>query len=197
MSYRNDHDAALARVDALERELAVLKGERIELPQSPRRMPWLVLAVSAAALIASLIFGLFIKDERLREQTEQRVAQAEEQVASVSRDELELCVAKLPPRPLYFDPLADKLQIVAASGACRNLVHRYVDGGLLANDEHRAAAIWAWAEDDLANSISLITEYYRVGPDVDDHATERQLWLEYDRLLRHRNAALEVWRTRH
>src|SRR6478609_5774129 len=61
MSYRDDHDAALARIDALEEELALLQNQQQPPPEAPATRRWTKGMLSLTGIlfaIAALCIGI-------------------------------------------------------------------------------------------------------------------------------------------
>lgn len=185
MSYRNDHDAALARVDALEAELhhMALEYEKLRTatpaPAAPRRRVWAAIAITAGALSA---FAIPIGAH--------------------------LAASNAPPAPSIAPTPAAPFDL----GACVRAIHMPPQLDATRTDPHGAAqpvepivasiapcrmqlapGAWRDAEDQLAGAVSRIVVYYEHDPyALDGYRTARQLWREYDDALAHRYAVLPV-----
>jgi hypothetical protein len=185
MSFRNDHDAALARVDALESELATLrkafKAERaretISLnPASvPRaRTPW-ILGIALVAVASGTAVGAGV----LLRGGPNEPAVDESSVAA----------------PASFDPILDNWEVrwdlracrdaitkipgATSSGAsCRPLLHLH-DSHALDPNVRGQVAMWARAEDELAGLITRLQS-----------GSTPELWSDYDRAVSARDAVL-------
>ena len=208
MSYRNDHDAALARVDALEQEVAKLRASA---PAAPHKehgnasrggMPVLAVAGSLVALVAGIAGGVAIAIGN--EDASPRIEAQPPVVESVSRETLTACATAIAARPALLD--ADNTDPHRAQPVSVGSLHRT---GAACRDELRAMAAtasrgerdalgkWAAAEDELAGTISRIQVYYSSDPyKLDGYATAKQLWVEYDRALDGRDGALRDWRVK-
>ena len=201
MSYRNDHDAALARVDALESEIARIKGEQLPAPSAehiPARPPWALLAALGASSIVGLGFGIAAGAHADAVQSPQA-----RQVGRIERALLERCADHIQPSPHFTAELADPRAakpvnvdaIVHTGAACRDDLRTFIATSMISNAEHAQLSTWLATEDELSNSISMIVTYYGSDPyRLDGYSTARQLWLEYDRAYFQRKQALERWR---
>lgn len=200
MSYRNDHEAALARIDALEQEVATLRAIPTT-PVAPRRRSrgWLVLAASTAAIVGGVIGGVAVG---LAADT---TPHPRHPLASspVDRTFIKWCADAIQPAPQLdeerTDPRAERpvaVEPIGRTGApCRAELRELLATPALSPDERDALWKWVVQEDELAGAISRIEVYYGNDPYTLDHyASARQLWVEYDRAYFSRNRALEQWR---
>ena len=141
MTYRSDHDAALHRLDTLERELAEIRSEKPAsvvaiTPPLPRSRAWLALGMvgwMAAAGVCGwkLIGGLA-----------DGPASAAAEVAPPKvndRAALQSCVNQLE---------------VRGPAPCRPLLHLH-DSLDLSYDQRGLVAMWARTEDELALTVDL------------------------------------------
>jgi hypothetical protein len=192
MSYRNDHDAALARIDALEAELAALQSATPE-PEiaKPRRgVPWLTLGVALSATIAvGTMFGVFEFNQGINRGREQAVATLTLAPVAPSTRSYDGCRAQIT-HPLGLsagstDPRGsahDVHAIVHTEAPCRLELQHSTDP---------AIRRWSRAENELAGDISRIVVYYEHDPyTLDGYTTAGQLWKEYDAAIVERDAAL-------
>lgn len=218
MSYRNDHDAALARVDALETELEQMAGEyektRAALaaqrpPTRPRRGPGIALA---AAMFAVMSVGVGVGITALRApEPEAPVAVArvapEPYDSSALTPDLEKCLAGVEASmhsSTRFDAettdprgaLARSPQPIIAIGAgCRPALDRAVTSTTLDGPTRALLGRWIAREDELAGAISRITVYYGSDPyALDGYATAGQLWREFNRARESRDALIDAER---
>ena len=204
MTYRNDHEAALARVDALEQELAQLrKTEPVRPKPSRGGMPGLAIAGGILALAAGVAGGVAIaigSEPAAVKQPASEVRGEPGVGASGDRGTLTSCANAIQPKPALdaesTNPRGPHRLSVDAIGRtaapCREQLHAFVGGSA---DERDALWQWAVSEDELAGTISRIEVYYANDPyKLDDYSTARQLWLEYDRACHVRNRVLEQWR---
>lgn len=217
MTYRSDHDAALARVDALERENAKLTAENAKLREPAEGMDWngpayrvrsgsrsvLAIAATGTLFATALIAGVLGAREHVQEAKLQRF---EVRSTGIARERLEKCARAIGEAPgldaVSTDPRAPSpasIEPVKATGApCREDLRVYLDSGLIDPRERRSVDAWRKAEDELAGTISRLVVYYRSDPyALDGYATARQVWIEYDRAVTARDAAVAVWRRSH
>lgn len=139
MTYRSDHDAALNRLDALERELAELRADRaaepIALPPAPprRSRAWLVLGlfswVAATGIAAVKLVG-GASDGPASAAPASHAGEAPPP-ARTDRAELRACARN-----------------TVALAPCRPLLHLH-DSLDLTPDERGLVAMWARTEDAL------------------------------------------------
>jgi len=204
MSYRSDHDAALARVDALELENARLAGENAKL-----RDPMPATAESSFGKKATVLFGgaatsitvaiLALVASSGSPKSHHDNAPAAIHVAPV---DLAGCANGLAPNPHYGPKTTDPRESMALpvdpithTTGCRDEIRRVLDEGVISDVERYVLARWLAAEDDLANRVSMITTYYGTDPyTLDGYSTAPQLWREYDQAYDRRQVALEEWR---
>lgn len=198
MTYRNDHEAALLRVDALEQEVARLRTAAP--PPKPATKP----RVGASLLrigIAMLVTGVGVAAVVGRDRPAAVAAPAIVEVAQpveVELDSVKDCIAKIAPLDRALDETTTDPNGAAVSTAnlAKTGASCRVEIAALANsaaspelrDKFRR---WSIAEDKLADPISLITVYYANNPYALDHySTAPQLWREYHRARNARDAVL-------
>lgn len=181
MSYRNDHDAALLRITALEGELAQLKKQPPALAKPPQRA-WP--AIAASLLGVGAVVAAFAA---MRATHNTEVEAAPTLAAPL---ELRTCAAGIRRVSLdagSTDPrggAASVAPLAATGAACRPELAR------VAVDDPKLER-WRVAEDRLANVISLITVYYGNDPYALDHyASAPQLWREYEHARAERDLVL-------
>jgi hypothetical protein len=210
MSYRNDHEASLLRVDALEAELEVLRlayerqratnDAEKPLPKRRSRTAWIV----AGAMIA-LTAGTAIGAVSLFRATAPEEPRPSEPAATTGtptmaddrtllRECRDAIVPLADPRTAETtDPhgLHRSVAQIAETGApCRRLL---ADADHLAIDPTLRAAVvrWSQAEDQLIGDITRTMIYYQSDPyAADGYRSAPQLWKEYDRDVTARNAVL-------
>jgi hypothetical protein len=218
MSYRNDHDAALARVDALETELEQMAGEyertRAALAAkdtavAPR--PRKAGAITAVFLAAVASVGAGLGMAMLRTPSEPEVpvavAAADPDDSSALTSDLEMCLAGVEASmhtSTRFDAettdprgsLGRSPQPIIAIGAgCRPELDRVAADTKLDAPTRALLGRWIAREDELAGAISRITVYYGNDPyALDGYATAGQLWRELDRARESRDALIEAER---
>jgi hypothetical protein len=160
MSYRNDHDAALSRVDALEHELAQLRRERSGERSKPRRGRK-VFGVIAVGVVCAAAMAWTRGDKT--------VPAAEVPAVKIA---------------MTSDPCAGPIEERAARDAKaadpRTVGHRsaieVMRGAAICGPRE---AVPSAAEE---NVSSLITVYYDGDPvALDGYATAEQLWREFHR----------------
>lgn len=194
MTYRNDHEAALLRVDALEQEVARLRSAPAPVapkPATKRKGVASLLRVGLAVVFVSAGLVAVIARDR-------PVVQAAPPPGMVpaSVDPLTECIAKIAPldramNETTTDPHGDasSIAVIAKTGApCRREL-----ATITVDDPALSAALqkWAKAEDQLADPISMIAVYYGANPyTLDNYATAPQLWREYNRARDARDAVL-------
>jgi len=204
MSYRNDHDAALARAHALEAEVAHLKADAalrvVSLPKPPVRRGVVGIAL-ATALLGGALGVAFAGEPVAPVASDPTPARAMATLDTrINRVALDQCIEGIKPLPtirgLRLTPL--EVTAVEATGApCRTEIRDYLEQGLWSPDERAALTNWAAAEDRLANSISMVAVYHRDDPiRLDGGATAGQLWSEYARAHADRDATIVIWRNR-
>lgn len=189
MSYRNDHEAALLRVDALEQEVARLrKTAPPEKPATKSRARASLFRIGLVALLAGA--GVAAILGRDRPTVAAAPAPVEQVKPKVVAPDLRDCIAAIAPVDVKLDETttdphgaAEPIAWIAKTGAsCR---------AELAKSSDPAVQRWADAEAKLADPISLITVYYSGDPYTLDHyGTAAQLWREYHRARLVRDDAL-------
>ena len=200
MSYRNDHEAALLRVDALEQEVARLRSAPTSTTPAAatKRSPvasWfrigLVLGLAGAGVVA-----MIARDRPTAAASSLAIERVE---LPPSLAGVRTCIAAIKPLDRAIDATttdphgaANSTAWIAATGApCRTLL-----ASLDELDEpdpvlRDKLGRWATAEDKLVDPISLITVYYASDPyALDNYASAPQLWREYHRARLERDDAL-------
>lgn len=210
MTYRNDHEAALARIDALEHELTELRAapapaEPVEhRAPRPRDRTAVVLTACTVGLFAGIVGGVMLGlgGESPREPRPHTVVKHDSS-APVRRDFILWCADAIRQGPIRSTQLTDphgthalRIEPTGHTGvACRDEVNQYVTSPELTANEREALWQWAVHEDELAGASSRIEVYYANDPaKLDGYATAPQLWLEYDRAYYGRNRAVDSWR---
>lgn len=208
MSYRNDHDAALSRVDALEAELDAMrrKYERdvAEKPPQERtsRPRWIAGGLLAVMTVATgvglaMLIRLALIDREAPPATAPAVADAP---AILPSDVLALreCRDAIAPLTVKLtaettDPHGAKMDtapIVRTGAPCRRLLQT-ADSLGITPELRPLVAQWSLAEDELIGSITRTRVYYASDPyAADGYRSAQQLWKEYDRALTARDAVL-------
>ncbi|MBL9015816.1 MAG: hypothetical protein JNL83_16645, partial [Myxococcales bacterium] len=139
MTYRSDHDAALHRLDTLERELAELRAkkpaEAIAIaPPPPRSRAWLVLGIigwlAAAGVGAVKVVGGLADDPA-------PVVAEPALVETSDRSELRSCANRID---------STSKELASTLAPCRPLLHLH-DSLDLTPDERGLVAMWARTED--------------------------------------------------
>ncbi len=212
MSYRNDHDAALLRVDALEAELETLRlayerqREKDDADKPPpkrkSRTAWIVaggvLSLTAGTAIGAV--ALFHATSRTEQSAEAAISiETGGRPAIDDRSQLRDCRAAITPLTMRrtaetADPHGTHLPVapIADSAApCRSLLaaadHLDIDPAL-----RELVAKWSRAEDELTGCISRTLVYYASDPyAADGYRSAPQLWKEYDRAITARDVVLE------
>ena len=207
MSYRNDHDAALLRVDALETELETLRlayereraREEADKPPSKRksRAAWVaaagVLALTAGTAVGAVMLfhsptpaptpvvavtaGPVFDDHALLRQCRDAIAKLPGKRDATTTDPRGLRTSVAP--------------IVTTGATCRPLL---ANADKLAIDPELRALVakWSRAEDELVGSITRTVIYYESDPyAADGYTSAQQLWKEYDRAVTVRDAVLD------
>lgn len=189
MSYRNDHEAALLRVDALEQEIEQLKKAApvVDKPATKPRSHASLFRIALATLLVGAGVAAFVARDRPTVAAAPAPAiEVGPKVAPSLRD----CIAAIAPVDRKIDETttdphgdADSVAWIARTGAsCR---------ADIAHSTDPAIERWAAAEDKLADPISLITVYYGSDPyRLDNYSTAAQLWREYHRARIARDDAL-------
>jgi len=196
MTYRSDHEAALARVDALEYELAKLrKPSEAPQPRPKSRFTWFAASIAAAA-------GVFIG--LMPAMCGSSDAPRPAEVDRLDRTRLVKCVEAVELTPLLTaaetDPHREMPKsitpIVPTAAPCREDLHTIVESSPLSPNERVALSTWVTYEDELAGAIARIETYYANDPyKLDNYTTAPQLWVEYERAHDQRDAAMKHWRT--
>ncbi len=175
MSYRNDHDAALNRVAALEGELARLRGEKGKpekqrVPESSGRYRLVGAMLGAFALIC---IGMVwrVTSAGAREVVDVDVEDPYDVVAPIVPMDEATCMAEIDARAVTDAAAADPRNTVRtpiASLFRSPIACRLSSSGRLKGE--------------LDNVTSLITVYYENDPvTADGYASAEQLWREYHR----------------
>ncbi|HTL37915.1 MAG TPA: hypothetical protein VL326_32510 [Kofleriaceae bacterium] len=215
MSYRNDHDAALARVDALEAdnerlasENAKLRaGDTVELPtpaRSRRRGPIVVASVAgiAVAVAVGVMATVAAPVHAPPIPTPLVPAAGDKPTEVFTKADLERCARGLVNTPADRDATSTdprgtghSVAPVLHSTGCRAEIRDVLDTATISAAERRTLATWADAEARLDATVAMVAEYYKTDPyKLDSYSTAPQLWTEYNRALVIRNDALESWR---
>lgn len=201
-TYRNDHEAALARVEALEHELAEARRQRRKpggAPAPVSRKPW---PLFAAGLIAGSI-GIAAGVALAVAGSSEPAALGAPAPPHVDRSELASCANTIEAAPPIGAELSDPheavpLPVTALArtiAPCRAELHTLIEVAPVSAEEREALWRWALHEDELAGAISRIEVYYRSDPyQLDNYSTAEQLWREYSRAYEQRNDALSDWR---
>jgi len=198
MTYRNDHDAALARIDSLEQELEHLKVKPAPVEVvPPTRHAWKV--AIAASLVAAVVGGGWLKH---RASSHHVTAATESAIVHpyVSVDYLRRCLGDVLSAPgdgfdaRTTDPHAGGRSVaaVAAVGAtCRRELAEVASSIALTDQQRAVFQRWLAAEDTLAGDLSRIVVYYGSDPyRLDGYTTATQLWREYETDRAARDATL-------
>jgi hypothetical protein len=209
MSYRNDHDAALHRVDALEGELARLRKEydaksrqpAPDVPTKPIRRGWIGI-VMVAVVVAAWVY----RESRTTTVQPAVPAPVIEQVVVKQKPvapapDLRSCANAIEKLSIRLDASNTDPHGATRDGTPRQSVSRIAGTGAgcrAALSAHAKSSgdelfvAWSAAEDQLAGTITRILVYYNdVDPYVlDNYATADQLWREYDAAIVLRDQAL-------
>lgn len=210
MSYRNDHDAALSRVDALEAELETLRvayereraqrdAEKLPPERTPRPL-WAIGLVSAGVIALGAGFALRARGTEARAPRPVTRNEAAVERGPLPQDlaDLRACREAIVPlaTPLTAtstDPHgahADVAPIAKTGAPCRRLLQS-ADSLALDPALHALVTRWSLAEDELIGAITRTRVYYASEPyEADHYASAPQLWREYDRALSARDAVL-------
>jgi hypothetical protein len=97
-TYRNDHEAAIARVESLEREVAKLRTNTPTVRVT--RKPWPLFAASLAAMTAGVIGGVALVASAGRP--------AKSQAMRIEHSQLVECASSIEPRPMIDRGLGPK-----------------------------------------------------------------------------------------
>ena len=190
MSYRNDHEAALSRVTALENELAQLrKGQ--DKPVAPprrkrnRRLQAILMSLIAAGAVAALVAVMHLGTtaDAAPQPAVTALAGPADPTALAS---IRTCIDKIEVAGGVLDasatdPRSRFPESVAGLGrtgaACRAELATLVNSNTIDGKQLRdRVSRWSLTEDVLANSISLVSVYYAGDPIALDHyATAAQL----------------------
>jgi hypothetical protein len=212
MSYRNDHDAALLRVDALEAELETLrlayerqraKDDADKPPRKRRsRTRWIVAGVMLAVTAGTAVGAVTLfhaTTERAREPEPAAVQEIEIRPAIADRTQLRECREAITPlttrrTAATTDPRGEHKEVasLANTGApCRRLLAN-AERLEIGPELRTLVAKWSRAEDELLGCITRTLVYYGGDPyAADGYASAPQLWKEYDRAISARDAVLE------
>lgn len=216
MAYREDLDAALARVDALQHESSALEAENTRLRRDlASAMPTSEVierttapgATALGALVLLATGALVGMAATLRlERPAHPARSAEEALSAVSREpyaldpstlELDACVASIGAPPHVagaYRSRADIEAIVLTAAPCRDSLPDLIAHARVDYPHELALHAWQDAEDELANRIALVTSAFQDDPLAErEHPDAMRLWSEYERTLAVRNAALDLW----
>jgi hypothetical protein len=199
MSYRNDHDAALHRVDALEGELARLRKlhDKTETPP-PKKAPTRTGLFVASLLIGACTVAVAARSFRAGFADASVYEPEPVQAASGHPAGLRACADAIRSPAARFDAIttdprrgtAEPVSAIVPTGAtCRDTMRGWA--GTTNRDLIERVGVWAASEDQLAGAISRILVYYESDPYLlDNYATAAQLWREYDAAISARDRAL-------
>lgn len=207
MSYRNDFDAVVARVDALSSENAQLAAENAKLragapiitPPPPVER---AVARGTAAFVLAALAGVGVLAASVMTHGK-HVTRHDSPPAARTNDpaRLRACALTLELAPVdsnatVTDPHGEHHSIgaVQRSTGCRTEIRDVLDDAVISAKERAALVRWGDAEAKLDATVSMIGEYYAHDPyALDGYSTAPQLWTEYDRALVVRNFALAEW----
>ena len=200
MSYRNDHDAALARIDSLEQELEQAKAAAT-VAATPVPKPnhvWRTALI--ATLGAGVLAGGWLWQRPHHKQAELAVPMAPVIAEPISIASLAPCLERVRAAPdakldaVSTDPHGAAHSIFGiehVGASCRGDLAALVDQPGLTTAERAALQRWLAAENALAGDISRIVTYYGNDPyRLDGYTTAPQLWREYTTDRAARDAAL-------
>jgi hypothetical protein len=215
MSYRNDHDAALARVDALEAELEQMAGDyeqaRAALAERtrpvPRRRtrngPVVALLLAATSISAGVALVLTASPSEPEAPVAAR-ARAAADIPPASVD-LVTCLdgieASMRVETVFDAETTDPRGALARSpqpitgfvASCRPELARAASDGSLDARTRALFSDWQAREDELTGAISRIVVYYGSDPyQLNGYATAGQLWREFDRARESRDALIRA-----
>lgn len=210
MSYRNDHDAALARVEALEVDNARLAQENATLRAPAQVLPralWLsprkkaLLGVVVIGAMGGIAAGVFAGTGRA-DRDEPSIESMNGKFSTLVHDRLANCALDLADNPHLDAERADPraanpvaVSAIAKTTGCRGELSVMLSDGIISTTERDALARWLSAEEELDGTVSMILVYYGSDPyALDGYTSARQLWIEYDRAYFERNVALDSWR---
>lgn len=205
MSYRNDHDAAVARVDALSSEVKTLAAENARLRGGITMVPQAEPSVNrgVAALVLATLAGAGVLAAVVISRSHHVSAPMPKDVpVVVDNADLRTCARALELVPFDADAKAtdprganQSLSTVKRSTGCRAQIREVLDTGVISDDERATLEKWGEAEAKLDASVSMISEYYAHDPyALDGYSSAPQLWSEYRRALVIRNQTLARWR---
>jgi hypothetical protein len=211
MTYRNDHDAAVARVDALTSENKSLAAENARLregmtivrPPAPRTVHRAVAATVLSALLGTAALATYVLQAPAHRSPASRDDSSEPIVIRFDKSALRACerlldVAPADANATATDPRSSHpsgIGAVQRSTGCRDQIDDVLTVAVLSTEERAALERWSAAEATLDASVSMIGEYYAHDPyALDGYSTAPQLWTEYNRTLVIRNHTLEEWR---
>lgn len=216
MSYRSDHDAAVARGDTLEHENARLAAENARLrdvapladpPDRPSGVVALFIAGTVVVLVV-LLFGLVIThrpQDRLDTSRDTRSdttgSETTESARMFADHPLTTCALRLV-NPHLDAEMTDphgvaprSVHIIEETRApCRAEIDAFRYDRYIRGESYRALEEWSMAEDRIARSIAELVEYYRTDPyQRDGYKSAPERWAAYNRALDQRDAALRRW----
>jgi hypothetical protein len=203
MSYRNGYDAAVARADALQLELTRLAAENESLRNAsglvasskPSRTAG-VLAVTGGVVAAgaAVLLGIGATAETTPKTAPAPPAPADVvAVKEMTMSDLRSCALSLGSRPVLDLRAPDLEAIERTEAPCRPRLHEVARSTALDDWKRIKVEAWADAEDQLANRISLIHEYYTTpAAALETFASAPQLWNEYDLVLSSRDAMMSL-----
>lgn len=213
MSYRNDHDAALLRVDALEADNARLAaenaklraGETVELPKPKRSTKRGLMAatfVGVAFAMAAGVIAIAEPDASRRLPAPTPPVADDKPAALFTKADIDECTLDLVRTPAYHDAVSTDPHGAARSvgpalqaSGCLAEIRGVLDYATISPEERTKLEIWADAQTRLDATVAMVAEYYKGDPyKLDGYSTAPQLWTEYNRALEVRNTAYEEWR---
>ena len=197
MTYRNDHDAALARIDSLEQELELAKVPP-PAPMPPKQYATRVAIV--ASLLAAIAGGAWVYQRETSQRPSRDVAITEPAARVTPVDRLRHCLGVVQSaRTEGYDARttdphgrARSVDGIEAIGApCRRELADVVTTIGLTPEQRAAFQRWLAAEDTLAGDLSRIQVYYANDPyKLDNYSTAPQLWREFQTDRAARDATL-------
>jgi hypothetical protein len=204
MGYRNDHEAALMRVDALESEVARLRDQAAKKPvvsKPKRRTPWGAIVLSGGGIVAALAIGMMFRG------TVQAAPPSAplEQEPIVDKAEITTglfgkCISEIAPihqtlDEVATDPRSGTHESIAwlpkTAARCRAEIATASTSQHITGETRALMQRWGAAEDELGSRLSMITVYYGSDPyRLDNYSTSAQLWREFHRARMERDLAL-------
>ena len=194
-TYRDDHEAAVARVEALEAENARLSAELDSLKQSPATTTTTRSVPALLALALAIIGGTFVVAARSEDNTNRSTPSDKNEIPTESRaaNPVKDCATKLATKPTLEE--LDEAGAGALShgrSTCRDEVYTRLTRNVISAEERRILQWWLQAEDTLTPAFVRLRRHYTTEI-LTRNDNGAALYQAYEQAYDDRQAAIDAW----